>query len=303
MKVDFSREGAAVQALAPVPGVEEVTVVVEGTAPVPNPGTALAPIVPPESLLPAPNSANGPVIVDDDRIALADLKIPTLNIVQGVGDLVKAFEQGAIVFDKKHVLAGPPPKTPNGKPQAPITLVVIGFRPTRYAEKIQGGKGDGRILKTLADVAAVGGTTVYKEAYKGTGKDQVQLFPYFQPLATALVMVQAPSDLSGLVDPVDTVFPMTVERDGAESVRFGIAFWHLRGTGHTEAARPLKTARTLGVLRGAAGYKGRWITLGTGQKTYGDNTTYIPKIRIGEATPDDVRTLAQAALDSLLSAE
>lgn len=301
MKVDFSREGTATAA-APVPGVEEITVVVDGAPPVPNPCTAVAPIVPPEALLPAPT--HGPVIVDDDKIALADIIIPTLNIVQGVGDLNKAFDQGAVIFDKKHVVAAAPPKSAAGKPQTPVSLVVIGFRPTRYAEKIQGSSGGGRILKTLSEVEAVGGTTVWKEAFTGSGKTKVQNKPYFQPLATALVLVQAPADVSGLADPVDTVFPMTIEREGSEPIRFGIAFWHLRGTSHTAVARPLKTARTLGVLRGPVGYKGRWITVGTEYKPFEDGAAaYVPKFRIGESTPDDVRELAKGALDALLSAE
>lgn len=290
-----------------------VTEVVGASQPVPPPPPVPAPppAVPavrnpdPTSLLPAPAHGNS-LVVDDDRILLTELVIPTLNLVQGVGDLAASFEAGSWVFDKTHTIATPPPKDPKrpgATVPAPVEMVVIGFRPTRYSEKMPGGSG-GRILNTVADVARVGGTTVYDEAYEGKGKERKQKRPYFTPLATALILLKAPADVSGLSSDVEAVFPMDVVDGEGKVTRFAIGFWHLGNTAFTHVARPLKTARTLGVLRGDSGYKGRWIKASCTFKEWDDGKSgYSPVVKIGDKTSDAIRQAAQLALDSLLRAE
>jgi hypothetical protein len=123
--------------------------------------------------------------------------------------------------------------------------------------------------------------------------------------ATALVLILAPAGSDA--ESVDTLFPLTAEEvvDGQPVVhKFAIGFWHLRSTSHTEVARPLKTARSLGCLRAAPGYKAKWVRFTTKLQNYGTNSTYIPVLQIGpDSTPECVRELAKGALDSLLNAE
>lgn len=310
MKVVFGKEGT-VTPVEPAPsGVVEITGVGGDPSPAaapmgpppPEPAVAVPATVPAPPPVPAPRGA---INVDDDRILMADLKIPSLNIVQGVGDLCKAFTAGEIVFDKKHVLAKAPPKNPKtDAAQTPIRMVVLGFRPTRYAEKIDGGE-QGRILATLSDVERAGGTTVWNEAYSGRGKERVQNKPYFQPLASALILIAAPEGVTKLgEDDVDVVFPLALEVDGKVVNRFAMAFWHLRGTAHTAVARPLKTHRISGVLRCADGYKSRWLEIGTEYKPYDDgHGAFLPTYRIAGPTEPRIRELAADVLRSLTAAE
>lgn len=327
MKVAFGKQGtvtaskpveatpdpvavAAGVALASSPDgtVTEVVVAPESPVAPPEPGTAVA-VVPPAPPAPAVRAA---VVVDDDKIALADVKIPALNVVQGVGDLCQLFLPGTIVYDQQVVLAGPPPKpaeTKAGAPeQTPVNIVLIGFRPTRYAEKTEAG-AQGRILSSVADVHAVGGTTVYDEAYSGAGKERKQLRPYFTPLATALILIEAPAKFES-AEPIENVFPLEVQEStpgepatpSTRTRRFVIGFWHLRGTAHTAVAKPVKTARLFGALR-AHGYRSKWLRINTALKTFGGNVTFVPTYKIGEDTSTEVRELAQSVLDGLMSAE
>ncbi len=304
MKVTFGKEGSVTQAVpvpAPAPAAPVAPAEPTVVGPPPEAGTTTAVQV----VAPAPVPAARTVTVDDDKIALADVKIPALNIVQGVGDLSTLFTAGSIVYDQHIVLADSPPKPSETTkpPQVPVNLVLIGFRPTRWAEKVDGGDR-GRILASPSDVLAVGGTTVYDEAYQGSGKERKLVKPYFTPLATALVLIEAPAGLK-LEEPVENTFPLAVDEaqpDGTTKTRnFVIGFWHLRGTAHTAVAKPAKTARLFGPLR-SGGYRSKWLSVSTVMKTFDGNVAYIPAMKIGADTSPEVRELAQSVLDGLMSA-
>lgn len=272
-----------------------------------NPVTARAEAPAPRAMVPAPITPPGAlarrgapgVETSDDSISLGEIQIPTLNIVQGVGELVKKFDAGAVIFGKEHQLANPPQKNAkdgNKESAPPVELIVIGFRPTRWAEKIAGGE-QGRICNSEEYAYQLGGTTDYNEAFQG-GK---QVKAFFQPLATALVLVRAPANF----DPktVEDVFPFACEVPGADGnpvlARYVLAAWHLRGTGYTNAAKPLKTERKLGKLKG--GYTSKVVQFTTLLKPFGSNVAYIPVVRVKEATTDAQRELAREVLESLTS--
>lgn len=231
----------------------------------------------------------------DDNINLGEIQIPTLNIVQGVGDLSTKFDAGAVVFDKRSRLAKPPEKGAKGNPESspPVELIVVGFRPTRWAEKIAGGE-QGRIVNTEETVYEIGGTTDYGTAYQ----NGELVVPFFQPLATALVMVRC-TPLAAADDPaaVEELFPFECPGDNGEVIRYNLGAWHLRGTGYTNAAKPLKTHRKLGGLK--AGYMSKVALLTTTLRKFGANVAYIPIVKLGAATTEAQRKLVTDVLDSL----
>lgn len=267
-----------------------------------NPVTGKAEAPTTRALVPAPvvprgalsRRGNPGVETSDDSISLGEIQIPTLNIVQGVGQLMETFDPGAIIYGKEHQLANPPSKNAKdgNKESTPVVeLIVIGFRPTRWAEKIAGGE-QGRICNSEEYVYTIGGTTDYNEAYEA-GK---QVKAFFQPLATALVLVRAPENFDPAT--VEDTFPFECAVEG-KSVRYALASWHLRGTGFTNGAKPLKTERKLGKLKG--GYTSRVVHFTTLLKHFGTNKAYIPVLRIRDATTDEQRVLAREVLESLTS--
>jgi hypothetical protein len=258
--------------------------------------TAQVPATVPKAALPvAPARTPQALIASDDAIRMEDIVLPTLNIVQGVGDLCTSFDPGSLIFDKVLILAEAPDKG-IGKEGPPIRMLVLGFRPVRYCEKVAGGDR-GRLFNTEAQVAAAGGTTVYKEAYS----DGEQIKDYYQALATAVVLIEAPDGAES-----EDMFPLEAMDNAGNLRRYALALWHLRGTGYTNAAKPLKTARALTYLR--KGYASRIITVRTVLKPYGTNKAFIPVVRppqMGdtEGSPSPaLAALAKSVLDSLTGA-
>ncbi len=209
---------------------------------------------------------------EDEAMDASDVKYPSLNIVQGVGQLCEDFDPGAIVLDKQILVVGPPPKNRAEGIQAPVVLVVVGFRPTRWTEVIPGG-GLGRLFDTEEEVYQSGGTTNYNE------KDKK---PYFRKLATALVLVQMPSE----GDPAS--YPFVIE-----GKHYAVAQWNMQGAAYTAAAAPIKTWKR-GYLKdqvtGKSAYANRFITLNTVYKKFQTgNGAWVPSVKIGDWTSPEFR--------------
>lgn len=280
----------------PVSGAQADSVVTSA------PNTAVTPYVSP-SQSPAVQAPALPPVKEvpkfadsDDNISFGDITLPGLNIAQGVGDLGQVFEPGTIVLGQKLELAGPPPRT-QGKAseQVPISMVVLGFRPTRYTEVVQGG-GLGRLYSSEIEVYNNGGTCNYDE------KDKK---PYFRPLATAMVLIEMPKNCK---DP--SMFPFEVDEPGDSEGKgvhrkFAVALWNLQGSGHTTAARPLKTWRKFRSFKDPAvtdpkiqsAYRNRWVSLTTVFKTFQNgNAAYTPVVTLGGYTSTEVRDTATEIL-------
>lgn len=237
---------------------------------------ALPVYVPPPVGVPAAPQTSGSGVFDDsaDHIDFDQLTLPGLKIVQGVGDLSQIFSPGQLVLstpgDVMVDLCEAPAKRPNDPPQVPIRVLVVAIRrDDRYSEKIVGG-ARGRLFSTEQEVLANGGTTNYDEA-KATGK------PLFQPLATALILVAKPEN--------------RVDESGLFSIEVGdskyaLALWHLKGVLYTNGAKPLRTARKFGFLKG--GYPTREVLVTTALKSYGQNSAYIPVIKPGAVSGPEV---------------
>lgn len=162
----------------------------------------------------------------DSDISMDDIQMPRIHIVQKVGDLSEQFEPGEIVLNR----ATPLPQ--------PLPFVVLGFKPKIYVERIEGGNG--RICRSLQEVAAAGGTTNYEDA-------EARELPLFQTMATGIfaIQYQEVKDDAGalLTNPAD--FPY----EDPEGGLWVVAQYSMKGTAYTNAAKPLYTARMMGRLR------------------------------------------------------
>lgn len=210
--------------------------------------------------------APGGLLLGDKIPTFKDIILPRLNIVQGVGLLKDNFPFGSIVFNQQAVLYVPPDidmKTGTVKRAGtpPVNLTVLGFRPTRFAEKVSGG-ARGIIVDTEEAVRANGGTLDYNE-WKLKQNAGMKRFEY---LAEALVAVERPT---GLADD-DTIFVYAV--DGK---KYALAIWGLKGTAYTAAAkRVFFTARSMGCLR--SGYPSWNYAVSTISKQTEGNTYAVP---------------------------
>jgi hypothetical protein len=109
-----------------------------------------------KSQLPAPYQP----VLGDYIPSMADMRLPRLNIVHGVGQLKDNFPVGAIVYNSQITLY----EAQLGKKEAtaPVELVVLGWLPLRYAEKVPGG-GRGMLVSSPEAVRDAGGTLDYNE--------------------------------------------------------------------------------------------------------------------------------------------
>lgn len=208
--------------------------------------------------------------VDDDALDPSDVVLPRLAIAQRVGDLGATFAPGSIVLDAAVLLAAPPEKEEPSKEA--VELVVIGFQPTVFVERVPGG-GRGAIVRTEAEVHQLGGTLDYQEHVAAKR-------PLFQRQATALVAVRQPKP-----DLAPEHFPFEVE-----GVRWTLALWTMRGTSYTHGARHIKTARKLGHLRNGYRY-GKWELRSRLRKYEAGAAAYIPVLRPAGQTSEEFRKI------------
>ena len=261
----------------PVPGVtvESVTTV----------ATPVAAPAPAPSQVPAvhnPNTAIAPagMVLGDKIPEMKEIILPRLNIVQNIGDLKDTFAPGSLVYDQKVELFVPPViKDGEVKKQGspPVTLLVLGFRPTRYVEKVEGG-GRGMIVDTEDAVRANGGTLDFNEwkSKKAAGMKR------FECLAEALIAIQRPAHLiakgSKPEDP-DPVFTYDLDEifHGKPGPRkFALGLWGLKGTSYTVAKRAFFTARAMGCLK-RGGYPSYVFSITSKEESYpGGNKAWVP---------------------------
>lgn len=267
--VSFSKNPAAPE--QPVIEVQTVPTPVEGVkvdcvntsaGRVDSPAPTATALVRQDPSLPAPTG----LVLGDKLPEFKDIILPRLNIVQGSGELKNSFPMGAIVFNQAVILYDPPvinAKTSiqekTGLP--PFTLTVLGFRPTRYVEKIEGGER-GLLLDTEQQVRAAGGTLDYKE-WILKKNDGMKRFEY---LADAVVVIERPDHVAD----DDTVFVYPVE-----GKKLALALWSMKGTAYTAAAkRVFFTARSMGCLRN--GYPTYNFFVSTRKETGHGNTWFVP---------------------------
>lgn len=237
----------------------------------PNPGV---PAVVPPAGVPATQTGNSG-FYDDQNISASDLKLPRFNIVQKVGELSNNFPHGSILLDGSLVLAeGPKPN----QESAPVRILVVGLTPKKFVEKVEGG-GRGNIVDTEVQVVEKGGTLDFNEA-KLTGK------PLYQPLITALILVEKPASVS------DNMFPLDI--DGK---KYALALYSMKSTAYTNAAKLFLTARRMGICK--KGFRFGWWQITSKLKAYtGGNASYIPLVRPQEQSTETLRAELAQLIDS-----
>jgi hypothetical protein len=249
---------AAVPATPPVP-----------TAPVPPPATLQqAADAHADSIALAPASSPGGLVIGQDRLPeFKDIILPRLNIVQGLGQLKDTFPQGGLVFNQQALLFQPAvidKATGNvSKPGLPPVIVTcLGFRPTRFVEKVSGG-ARGMIVDTEDAVRAAGGTLDYSE-FMLKKKDGMKRF---EQLADGLFAIERPECVAD--DDSFFVYPVGGKK-------YALAIFGMKGTAYTEAAkRVFFTARAAGCL--SKGYPTRSFAMSTRWKNFdGGNGTWVP---------------------------
>jgi hypothetical protein len=179
-----------------------------------------------DSQLPAPYKP----VLGDYIPSLADVRLPRINIVHGVGQLKDNFPVAALVYNSQLVLyeaaLGKKPAS------APVELVVLGWLPIRYAEKIPGG-GRGMLLTSLERVRDNGGTLDYNE-WKEKRKDGMRRF---ETLAEAVCLIKQPVICKDEI----AQFPFVIDDE-----RWAIGVWGMKGTAYTNGAKTIFTARQMG---------------------------------------------------------
>jgi hypothetical protein len=227
--------------------------------------------------LPATRS-NDPFVMGDYLPGFRDIILPRLNIVQGSGKLKDSFPQGAIVFDQKLELFTLPivdKQTGNIKVPGlpPVNITILGFRPTRFVEKIAGGER-GLIVNTEAQVREAGGTLDYGE-WKLKASSGMKRF---ETLAEAFVVVRRPAHVAN----DGSIFTFDIGDDA-----YALALWGMKGTAYTHAAkRVFFTARKMGILS-KTGYPSWNFNITTRPETFAGNNYFVPVCLPGaRSTPD-----------------
>lgn len=250
-KMSFEKGGApVVSATEKAPVVIDVQATpapaVESTAPAVQAAVDLAPVeaIParPVNLAVAPVAPSAVAVAapkdplfNDENISFDDIIVPRLNIVQKVGDLSNVFGFGEIVLNQSLVVHTPANKEKGTPGTGPLTIVPLGFKATVFVEKVKGG-GRGAYCTTREEVVRMGGTVEYREWKASGGK-----LKRFEHLATVLCLIKRPDHIP---DENHQVFTHEIE-----GTYYALAFWSMKGTAYTHAAKRFFTERKIGFLK------------------------------------------------------
>lgn len=281
MEVSFSKNPQnPATPVAPVEVVAPAAPVQVATAPVQVAGQVPATI---PSAVPARTDT---MLLGDVLPNFSEMILPRVNLVQNIGKLKDNFEPGTLLYDQKLPLFIPgklndQTKTVVRASTPPVTMTFVGFRPTRFVEKVIGG-GKGLIVNTEDAVRAAGGTLDYTEwkAKEAAGMKR------FEPLADGMVVIERPE----LVADDDTIFVYEIE-----GKKYAIALWAVRGTSYTNLCkRVLFPARRMGALR-KGGFPSWCWSLSSREESFGANRSWIPialpKAKNSPAIVDFVREI------------
>ncbi len=220
---------------------------------------------------PAGAVEKAPTYFDDESLDPNDLVLPRFNIVQKVGELSNNFTPGSLLLNSQLVIAPAGQGTTLSKA---INILVVGFQPTTFVERVEGGL-KGNFFRSEAEVEKAGGTLDWNEA-QATGKT------VYQRSATALILIEQPEGLD------EASFPNVI---GGKN--YALALFTMKGTGYTNGAKHFKSARKIGHLR-KNGYRGGFWTLQSQLKKFGENYAYIPVVKpTTQSTPEFRKELVE----------
>ncbi len=241
MEVNFGTDGSDA---TPATDIADATPSTAQLAPAP----VAAPAPGPQAVAPTSKLLLGDTLPD-----FKDIIMPRLHMAQNIGGLQETYDPGTIIFNQAVPLFIPGrvnPKTQQVErtPTAPVIMIALGFKPTRFCEKVKWGAeggANGLVVNSEEEVRAVGGTLDFNE-WKAKEKYGMKRF---EPLADGLFAVQRPEGNDAQGNPLcpddDSVFNFEVE-----GKKYLLALWGLRGTCYTAACkRVLFYARRAGCLR------------------------------------------------------
>lgn len=253
------------------------------------PSTAAVVVAAPSEV---PATVATPWEFNDDAIGFEDVNLPRINLVHKVGALSEQFNPGEITLNQATVIHTPKNELKKIEGNPPLRIVILGFRPRQFAEKV-GNNERGMLVSSKEDVVKNHGTLDYKEwevsvaEAKKPGSTSVPL-RYFQNLATAVLLVECPVHLAES-DKDHVIFPYE-----CAGRFYALALWGMKGTAYTHAAKDIFTARKLGHLR--KGYCQHGYTLTTKVKIFGENPTVIPELGIGEKTSPQLESFIRTEI-------
>lgn len=272
-KISFARPGAA-SAPKPVTPTEPARTVQTAQAPAPASAAPEAPKAeqPAAQNLPAVQNQNTqlatPTYGGEDEVDVGDIRFPRLNIAQktSAAELVQ-LGLGNFILNKETKLG------------TAIRIVVVGFQPKKYSEKVKFGSAQGAMASSLEEVHALGGTTIWRESKENPAAGSAK--PWFQPMVTALLLVEKPEGAD------EERFPYE-----AGGKFFAPALLTVKSTSYESFFVKLNSEQKLGLLR--KGYPTRFVEVKSELKKFTGGEAYQPQVRVLEETPEEVRALAQS---------
>jgi len=197
-----------------------------------------------------------------------DIKLPTLNIVHGVGPLSEEFTPGSLVYNKELVLVEGSPKGTTD----PVELVVVAAR-KQYQENLEwGSEAIPALVDTMEEVKAMGGTT----AWGADGEE-----PSWVPILRCLLLIEGNPDNPG--------FDYCIE-----DKYYAPAMWTLKGAAYNRAGKNIITAGRMGLRKGLA--YGRWH-LRVRREKMRDNFVFVPQLtQAGKNTDEFVQLVHELGM-------
>ena len=217
-----------------------------------TPNTSLAPSRPA-----APMAVGG--LVGD--FGDADIKLPRLNIVQGVGDLSADFKPGSIVYNGEVALI------PAGDPKewtSPLNLTVISARKDFIQNTDYDSDERADVVGSLEEVEQRGGTIEWLN-------DQP---PSWLPRLTMLVLIEAPEGNEAFAERCSLVAPNGKPCE--------LALWTVRKSAYTRAGKAVMTAARYNLRNKETNepelHHGKW-TLQVRREKLGQYQVYVPLLK------------------------
>ena len=226
MKSFATKAAAKTPAKTPAKGVQK-----QAQAPSKSSGKAKTAVEPDptKEVAVMPNKSIVPTGAEDSDVSgevnSSDIKLPYLNIVQGVGDLSAIFDPGQIIVAGEVPMTTAPEKD-GGK--APILEIAVIWARKQYVEMVDYDSGErGRIFDTEAGVLAA-----------GLHLDWVDnVPPPAGPMLTCLVLVKQTELAEESGSPY---FSLEYGKDA-----YAPCMWRLQRTAYTRAAKTILSAKAM----------------------------------------------------------
>lgn len=177
------------------------------------------------------------------EICKSDLQIPSLKLVQQVGDLGELFSPGSFVLNNEHAVSDGVEET---------TFTVAHWN-KYYIENLEYGSDQTpETAKTMKEVVEKGGTTEWRNNEP----------PSWSPVGVATCILTGKDDMH---------FPFEYK-----DKQYAIALWTMRNTAYRRAGRVIMTAAAYNLKEGLE--YGNW-SLTSKRETLGKNKVFVPVVK------------------------